>query len=144
MRSDPSVVNELLEDMYSELNDEIRGNTDIYYNAFVFKQSPSSPVLPHIQLDSSFRPYDENKSKGERKYQLMVNANIYAQDTGKFPRRTIARDLQEKVYDMFYNDYGFDCTFNKGTPNLDANVHKITLRFRALYDVERNIIFRNR
>lgn len=142
MNNDIILVNELLEEFFQEFRDMVRSDSDLYYNAYVFKQAPAKPLMPNIQIKSIGVPKDENLSKGESKWTLMTEVNIYTQDQANYPRRTIGRDLQELVFNYFYNEKGFLCNFNDEIPNLDANVHRIRLRFKAVYDLETGIIYR--
>lgn len=136
-------VNAVLDELYDEFDAIIKSNKNLYYNAKVFKQPPNTPIIPNIQIKSIGYPHDENLSKEEEKWNLMIEMNIYAQDTGEHKKRVIARELQEKAYDFYCNTKGFKCNFNNSVFNLDANVERLQLRFRATYDLNTGILYRN-
>lgn len=142
-KNDLTLLNEEFEGIYQDVRTYIRDNKKDFYNAYVFKQAPESSVLPFISMDMYTVPIDENLSKEERQYRITINVEIYAQDQGTYARRTIARDLQEFIFNYFTEEYGFGCIFNQPIPNLDANIHRIRLTFRATYDMDTNIIYRN-
>lgn len=142
MINDMIIINDLLEEFYVELKEDIRSNKDLYYNCYVFKEPPATPLLPNIQVSAIGVQKDENLSYGERKWTLMLDVNLYAQDTHTYERRTIARDLQEKLHDFYVNEKGLGCTFNKEIFNLDANVHRINLKFRGVYDLNTGITYK--
>lgn len=142
MKNELELINDLLEQIYQEIKDDIRNEKDMFYNAYVFKQPPRTPLLPNIQIKSTAIPYDETLSKSETKWSLMVHVNIFAQDVGNVNGRIVAEELQEKIFDFYYHEKGFDCTFNDEIPNLDANVHRIMIRFKARYDTSTNILYR--
>ena len=142
MKNDRIQINDLFDHLYDEFKDDLRINKAIYYDAHVFKQPPVKPVMPHIQLQFNATPISEALDKKESKWRVGIEANIFAQDTGHFNKRVIVRDLQEKVFDFFYHEYGFNLSFDRETPNLDARVLRHTLRFRAIYDLDTGIIYR--
>ena len=140
--NEKALMNDVLDELYNEFKDNIRQDKDLYYNAFVFKQPPENPLLPHIQIVMNTTPSDENLNKGESKWRIGVEANVYAQDLPEYERRVIVRDLTEAVVDYFYHEYGFEFSFDKETPNLDTRILRHTLRFRAVYDLNTGIIYR--
>ena len=142
MKNNLELVNDLIEEWYQEFKDDITLDKDLNYNAKVFKQSPNSPIMPNIQIKGRGIPASENLSYGESKWYVMIDVNIYAQDIPNYPRRVVAIDLQEKVYDFFFNEKGMSCSYNDEIPNLDSNLQRILVRFRCEYDLETGIIYR--
>ena len=142
MKNDRVQINDLFDHLYEELKEDIKVDNDLNYDAYVFKQPPVKPVMPHVQVQFNATPVSESLDKKENKWRVGVEVNIFAQDTGYFNKRTIVRDLQEKVFDFFYHEYGFELSFDRETPNLDARVLRHTLRFRAVYDLDTGIIYR--
>lgn len=142
MINQKALLNDVFDELYNEFKDDIRNDKDLYYNAYVFKQPPETPVLPHIQIIHHAVPIDENLDKGEGKWRIGLEVHVFAQDLPNYERRVIVRDLSEKVVDFFYHEYGFDLTFDGETPNLDTRILRHTMRFRAVYDLNTGIIYR--
>ena len=136
-------VNELLEAYYNDFKAECEENAEELYEVSIFKQEPVTLTLPHIQVHSSATPYSENLSKGEPQWIINFEVEIYTQDIARITRREVAQTLQEKVFDYFFDECGFNCTFNDSIPNIEAKIHRILIRFEGVIDLDKNILFRS-
>lgn len=84
---------------------------------------------------------DENLKKGDLKYRVEYEIEIYAIDKGNIAKEFIIQELKNLVNEVFDGHYGMLRRACIPTPNVDRNVNRLYMRYSALID-ERKIIYR--
>jgi len=83
----------------------------------------------------------EDLKKGEPKYRVEYEIEIYAIDKGNIPKELIIQELKTLVNEVFDSHYGMFRRACIPTPNVDRNVNRLYMRYSALID-ENKIIYR--
>ena len=103
------------------------------------EETKAFPLVVISQVDDTLE--DENLTKGDQKYKIEYEIEIYAIDKGNIHKEDIIKELKELVNEVFDDHYGMyrrDCI---PTPNADRNVNKLYMRYNALID-ENKVIYR--
>lgn len=97
------------------------------------------PLVVIKEVDNTLE--DENLTKGDQKYKIEYEIEIYAIDKGKIPKQIIIQELKTLVNEVFDDHYGMCRRACIPTPNADRNVDKLYMRYNALID-EDKVIYR--
>ena len=97
------------------------------------------PLVVISEVDNTLE--DENLTKGDPKYKIEYEIEIYAIDKGGIAKQTIIQELKKLVNEVFDEHYGMYRRACLPTPNADRNVDKLYMRYNALID-ENKIIYR--
>lgn len=141
--NDIAIINTLFENLYQEFKTEVTAEKAELFNAKVFKGPPATAILPHYQIvlrNTSMT--DETLNKIERKWNLLIEVEVYAQDLANANRDVVANKLQEKAIDFYFGKYGFNNIWNEPIPNSDKGIQRILIRFTAQYDIDTGVISR--
>lgn len=135
-------VRTLFGNIFDDLDARVRANKDLH-GCLLFREPPSTAHLPNIQmhlLNTSLQI--GNRSYTENKYPLEIQAEINTQHMPNIKRVELAELIEEFVFDYLSNKVGLKLVFDREAPNLDANIHRIILRFSGKYDIEQNIVYK--
>lgn len=97
------------------------------------------PLVVIKEVDNTLE--DENLKKGDQKYKIEYEIEIYAIDKGNTPKEIIIQELKGLVNEVFDDHYGMYRRACIPTPNADRNVNKLYMRYNALID-ENKVIYR--
>lgn len=97
------------------------------------------PLVVINEVDNTLE--NENLKKGDQKYKIEYDIEIYAIDKGTIPKEVIIQELKKLVNEVFDNHYGMLRRACIPTPNADRNVNKLYMRYNALID-ENKVIYR--
>lgn len=132
-----------------EIYDEIFEYSEKYitenskYSPKVLETPPEEtkvfPLVVINEVDNTLD--DENLKKGDPKYKIEYEIEIYAIDKGNTPKEVIIQELKTLVNEIFDNHYGMFRRACIPTPNADRNVNKLYMRYNALID-ENKVIYR--
>lgn len=138
--SDGTQLNELFDEVYSELKALL--NDPNTYGCKIFRQPPNNPFFPNIQLQN------ENKYNGsqtlnysQRQYPIEYKIELFTIDSGKDTKFLIDSKLEALVID-YMSSKGFNLSSSHPVVNLDTNVHRRFMRFRAVYDIDSKILYK--
>lgn len=133
----PEVYDEIFEYAQKYIKDNSK------YSPKVLKTPPQEtkvfPLVVISELDNTLE--DENLTKGDQKFKLEYEIEIYAIDKGSLSKQIIIQELKKLVNDVFDNHYGMYRRACNPTPNADRNVDKLYMRYNALID-ENKVIYR--
>ena len=103
------------------------------------EETKAFPLVVISQVDDTLE--DENLTKGDQKYKIEYEIEIYAIDKGNIHKEDIIKELKELVNEVFDDHYGMYRRACIPTPNADRNVNKLYMRYNALID-ENKVIYR--
>ena len=111
------------------------------YNPKVTKrQVLDSKVFPIVTVKLlPVRNKYNNLSYGEETYTFGIDVNIYAQDvvsTSKISKKTVCDEVTSHVIDYFKNNYHVGLKVEYDLVNIDADVHKNSVRVSAKLDTK--------
>lgn len=116
------------------------------YSPEVFKNAPTeSDIFPLVIIPNcKIILEDETLKYGERKYEVILEIEIYATDktveNKKTSRQTIIQELERLVYDVFEEHYGLLGKEPEVKPNADINIARESIMFTG--KIKKNIIYR--
>lgn len=116
------------------------------YSPEVFKNTPTeSDIFPLVIIPNcKIILEDETLKYGERKYEVILEIEIYATDktveNKKTSRQTIIQELERLVYDVFEEHYGLLGKEPEVKPNADINIARESIMFTG--KIKKNIIYR--
>ena len=136
---------DIYEEIYQYSKEYIVANSS--YSPKVGKSAPTEAkdfplvIIPECKMTLN----EETLKKGQQKYKLTFEVEIYAIDTtveGKaVARQTIVEELEKIVYEIFEEHYGMRGLEAELRPNADTNVMRVYIEFRSVVD-HKNIIYR--
>ena len=130
-----------------DVYDEIYDYADKYiketstYSPYVIKTPPvETKVFPLVIISQSDDTLEEEDlEKGDQKYKIEYEVEIYATDKGSIPKQVIIQELKGLVNEVFDNHYGMYRRACIPRPNSDRNVDRLYMRYNAIIDENKKI-----
>jgi len=131
--------------LYSQYKSGLETAINSLHNAKLTERVISTNFLPIVEIKHLNYDLDSETMGKEKQFiRIGYEINIYAEDmvdgTSLIEGETIVADLEEIVIDYF-NTEGF--TFSTpSVANADVNVSRKLIRVSAVYDENRNVVYR--
>lgn len=133
----PEVYDEIFE--YAEKHIKEKS---IYFPKVLKIAPEETKVFPLVVIKESDNILeDENLTKGDQKFKLEYEIEIFTIDKGNIPKQVIIQELKRLVNEVFDDHYGMNRRACVPTPNADRNVDKLYMRYNAVID-ENKVIYR--
>lgn len=119
--------------------------TNSSYSPYVLPVSPeNSKIFPLVIIEQYNDPMiSETLDKGEQKFEITFEVNIFAIDNTTTDKTVIVEELTQLVNDVFEDTYGMRRTKNSPIPNIDDLVYRKNLMFRGIYDIDQDKMYDN-
>lgn len=110
------------------------------YSPTVLKDTPPNKKFPLVlikQIQDDL--YDENLDKTDQKFNLVYEIEIYSMNKDKIAKQVITNEIVHLINDVFDEHYGMRRINNKEAPNIDTDVYRWNMKFRAKIDENKRI-----
>lgn len=110
------------------------------YSPTILKDTPPDKKFPLIII-KEINPLlqDETLKKGEQKFKIVYEIEIFTMNNGNIAKQTITKELKELLINVFFEYYGMNIKANKQIPNIDSNLDRWYLKFEAIIDENKKI-----
>ena len=110
------------------------------YSPTILKDTPPDKKFPLIII-KEINPLlqDETLKKGEQKFKIVYEIEIFTMNNGNITKQTITKELKELLINVFFEYYGMNIKANKQIPNIDSNLDRWYLKFEAIIDENKKI-----
>lgn len=131
-----------MENVYNEIfkyaRQYIKENSK--YSPTILKDTPPDKKFPLIII-KEINPLlqDETLKKGEQKFKIVYEIEIFTMNNGNIAKQTITKELKELLINVFFEYYGMNIKANKQIPNIDSNLDRWYLKFEAIIDENKKI-----
>ncbi|QIK69950.1 hypothetical protein G7062_06460 [Erysipelothrix sp. HDW6C] len=117
--------------------DSERDDIQIILNGSDWKRAPSIV----LGLGNIYRN-GETLDKNEKIWSINIDAFVVVNELDELKRQKISTELQEYVFKVLFNEYGFDFEQNQIVEDLEINTCGSVMKFTCMYDIEKQIIYR--
>lgn len=126
------------DEMFKYAKEYIKENS-VYFPT-ISKDTPPNKKFPLVlikQIEDDL--YDENLDKTDQKFNLVYEIEIYTMNKGTTAKQIIANELMKLTNNVFDEHYGMRRINNKEAPNVDTDVYRWNMKFRAKIDENKRI-----
>lgn len=136
---------EVFNEIYQALSNQLAISENNPYGSVIEPYVPtyefdSLPMIVLSQLD--YRLTDETLEKLEKKHEVVIEAQVYANTKSGVDKRVIANQLSDLVENTIQNTYGLGLEMSNVIPNVEENIYRVVLRFRGFVDDDTKVIYR--
>ncbi|MGN1301590.1 MAG: hypothetical protein ACI4U9_03600 [Clostridia bacterium] len=132
---------EVYDEIFDYAENHIKNNSK--YSPHILKIAPEEtkvfPLVVIKEVDNILE--EEDLTKGDQKFKIEYEIEIYAIDKGNISKQIIIQELKKLINEVFDNYFGMYRRACITIPNVDRNVEKLYMRFNAIID-ENKVIYR--